>query len=113
GEADQKAEDEHGPAERPENGEEYGPVKKAEAHDEAERGEFEEDEPEPALAEKVREVHAGAAGAEPEVRAESRGEHEDGRAEVGNPARDEEDGGGTREIVRLEGGGAAMVVIAD
>ena len=48
---------------------------------------------------------------EPEKRPDTRGEHKYGSAKVRDPAREEKGGGGTAEIVGLEGEGAGVEII--
>lgn len=85
-----------------------------EGEGDAQDGQFEEDEPEAALPQVRGEVREGGpAIPKPEVGGGAGEEHEDGRAEVGDPTGEKEDRGGAAQIIRLEIQGIDMEEIPD
>ncbi len=106
---DQRREHDHRDAERPDHlHHETVLVAQVEGPREGHDGELEHDEPQPAREQKATQLGRGAALRD-EARAHAGQQHEDRRAEVRDPPREEERRVGLREIERAESCGGEVV----
>jgi len=116
GEMDEAGEHDHRQADGPENEEDHDGIviRDLKEVDEAEDSDFENGEPDAAGDKEAREFGLGAVAAlHPEKSADTGGEHEDGRAEMGDPAGEEEGRRGAGEVGGEELHGIAIDEVAD
>jgi hypothetical protein len=108
-EAHERGERDHRPPERPEHDEDRDAIIEVELVGEAaQHHDLEKDQPEPTREQEARELRLGLP-AKRQVRAGSREQKEDGRADVRDPAREEERRRRLREIDGILAGDAEIV----
>ena len=108
----QEAQRDHRPAKSPEDGKEHEPFYQAESHHKAEYGEFQEHQPHSTFPEELRQLTYRAAAAQPEECPNAGREHENRSTNVGDPPREKQNRGGASQILRLEGHGARVKILA-
>ena len=114
GQVDERRQGDHGPAERPQDEQEHGITRsEGEIHRQPHQRELDDHQPEAARPEKARELRRGRTGTlRSKKGTNAGGKEKHRRANVGDPAREEEERRRAREIFRREGHGPGVKEVA-